>query len=469
MLYLDYGKNDGEWVPNIYGGHENLDAVEFLKHLNSIFKKKKNGAILIAEESTAWPKITGDVKDDGLGFDYKWNMGWMNDFLGYMQCDPYFRNYHYGELTFSMIYSYSEDFILVFSHDEVVHGKGSMVNKMPGATFEEKFANLRTAYGFMLGHPGKKLLFMGQDFGQMDEWNENKELEWDLLQYPIHSQMQGYVKVLNKMYSQYPALSQLDYHPDGFEWIECNNAAENIAIFVRKTRKKEETLLFVCNFAPVVHEKFQVGVPFAGKYKEILNSDSVEFGGSGVTNPRVKTSKKEEWNERPNSIVINVAPMSVSVFTCTPEAPKKSVRKTAGKKAAPHAVKAEKMEVAKTGPTALAEKTDPTKTTGTALKEKEDPKKTTGTALKEKEDPKKKAGTALAEKTDPAKITGTALKEKEDPKKKAGTALKEKEDPKKKTGTALAETSAAVKKAASAAAATVKAAGRKVSHGKKEQ
>ena len=239
--------------------------------------------------------------------------------------------------------------------------------------------------------------------------------------------------------------------------------------FVRKTRKKEETLLFVCNFAPVVHEKFQVGVPFAGKYKEILNSDSVEFGGSGVTNPRVKTSKKEEWNERPNSIVINVAPMSVSVFTCTPEAPKKSVRKTAGKKAAPHAVKAEKMEVAKTGPTALAEKTDPAKTTGTALKEKEDPKKTTGTALKEKEDPKKKAGTALAEKTDPAKTTGTALKEKEDPKKKAGTALKEKEDPKKKTGTALAETSAAVKKAASAAAATVKAAGRKVSHGKKEQ
>ena len=469
MLYLDYGKNDGEWVPNIYGGHENLDAVEFLKHLNSIFKKKKNGAILIAEESTAWPKITGDVKDDGLGFDYKWNMGWMNDFLGYMQCDPYFRNYHYGELTFSMIYAYSEDFILVFSHDEVVHGKGSMVNKMPGATFEEKFANLRTAYGFMLGHPGKKLLFMGQDFGQMDEWNENKELEWDLLQYPIHSQMQEYVKVLNKMYSQYPALSQLDYHPDGFEWIECNNAAENIAIFVRKTRKKEETLLFVCNFAPVVHEKFQVGVPFAGKYKEILNSDSVEFGGSGVTNPRVKTSKKEEWNERPNSIVINVAPMSVSVFTCTPEAPKKSVRKTAGKKAAPHAVKAEKMEVAKTGPTALAEKTDPAKTTGTALKEKEDPKKTTGTALKEKEDPKKKAGTALAEKTDPAKTTGTALKEKEDPKKKAGTALKEKEDPKKKTGTALAETSAAVKKAASAAAATVKAAGRKVSHGKKEQ
>ncbi len=327
MLYLDYGKNDGEWIPNIYGGHENLDAVEFLKHLNSIFKKRKDGAVLIAEESTAWPKITGDVKEDGLGFDYKWNMGWMNDFLGYMQCDPYFRCYHYGEMTFSMIYAYSEDFILVFSHDEVVHGKGSMVNKMPGSTFEEKFANLRVAYGFMMGHPGKKLLFMGQDFGQMDEWNENAELEWDLLQYPIHSQMKEYVKALNRLYAQYPALSALDYHPDGFEWIECSNSQENIAVFLRKTRKKEETLMFVCNFAPVVHEKFQVGVPFPGKYKEIFNSDSEEFGGSGVTNPRAKASKKEEWNERPNSITIRVAPMSVSVFTCTPEVTRKTVKK----------------------------------------------------------------------------------------------------------------------------------------------
>ena len=226
-----------------------------------------------------------------------------------------------------MIYAYSEDFILVFSHDEVVHGKGSMVNKMPGSTFEEKFANLRVAYGFMMGHPGKKLLFMGQDFGQMDEWNENAELEWDLLQYPIHSQMKEYVKALNRLYAQYPALSALDYHPDGFEWIECSNSQENIAVFLRKTRKKEETLMFVCNFAPVVHEKFQVGVPFPGKYKEIFNSDSEEFGGSGVTNPRAKASKKEEWNEKPNSITIRVAPMSVSVFTCTPEVTRKAVKK----------------------------------------------------------------------------------------------------------------------------------------------
>ena len=319
MLYLDYGKNPGEWVANIYGGNENLEAMEFLKHLNSIFHKETKGAILIAEESTAWPMITGDVKEGGLGFDFKWNMGWMNDFLGYMQCDPYFRNYHYGELTFSMLYAYSEKFVLVFSHDEVVHGKGSMAGKMPGDTQEKKFANLRAAYGFMMGHPGRKLLFMGQDFGQMDEWNENRSLEWELLEYPIHSQMQEYVKELNHLYRTHPALYEKDDVPEGFEWINCTYQKENIVIFVRRTEKPEETLLFVCNFVPVAHEKFQLGVPFAGKYKEILNSDDVRFGGSGMVNLRVKTSKKEEWDARENSIVINLAPLSVCVFQCTPE------------------------------------------------------------------------------------------------------------------------------------------------------
>ena len=331
MLYLDYGKKDGEWVANIYGGHENLEAVEFLKHLNSIFKKRKDGAVLIAEESTAWPKITGDVNDGGLGFDYKWNMGWMNDFLGYMQCDPYFRRYHYGELTFSLLYAYSEDFILVFSHDEVVHGKGSMATKMPGATLEDKYANLRAAYAFMMGHPGKKLLFMGQEFGQMDEWNENASLEWNLLQYPIHKNTQEYVRTLNHLYKTYPALYELDYHPDGFEWIECNDGAENIVVFLRKTRKRDETLLFVCNFDTIEREKYKVGVPFAGKYKEILNSDSEEFGGQGRTNPRAKTSKKEECNERPNSITITLPPLSVCVFTCTPNKP--AAKRAAAKKA----------------------------------------------------------------------------------------------------------------------------------------
>ena len=206
MLYLDYGKQDGEWVPNIYGGNENLEAVEFLKHLNSIFKKKHPGAVLIAEESTAWPQVTGDVKEGSLGFDYKWNMGWMNDFLGYMQYDPYFRCHHYGELTFSMLYAYSEDFVLVFSHDEVVHGKGSMAGKMPGETLEAKYSNLRAAYGYMMTHPGKKLLFMGQDFGQMSEWNENESLPWDLLKYDKHSQTKAYVKALNELYYNTPAL-----------------------------------------------------------------------------------------------------------------------------------------------------------------------------------------------------------------------------------------------------------------------
>ena len=329
MLYLDYGKNPGEWVANIYGGHENLEAVEFLKHLNSVFKGRKDGAILIAEESTAWPKVTGDVKNGGLGFDYKWNMGWMNDFLGYMQCDPYFRCHHYNELTFSMIYAYSENFVLVFSHDEVVHGKGSLIGKMPGASLEDKFANLRAAYGFMLGHPGKKLLFMGQDFGQIDEWNENTGIEWDLLQYPIHSRLKEYVKELNELYRAHPSLYERDYHPDGFEWINCMDAADNIVSFVRKS--EGETLLFVCNFAPVLHPKFQLGVPFEGKYKEIFCSDAERFGGSGKGNPRVKTSRRAECDGKEQSITIQVPPLGVCIFSCTPSGPQ-SVKKEAAAK-----------------------------------------------------------------------------------------------------------------------------------------
>ena len=343
MLYLDYGKNDGEWVANIYGGHENLEAVEFLKHLNSVFKGRTDGAILIAEESTAWPKITGDVKEDGLGFDYKWNMGWMNDFLNYMKCDPYFRKNNYGQLTFSMLYAYSENFVLVFSHDEVVHGKGSMLGKMPGETLEQKAANLRVAYGFYMGHPGKKLLFMGQDFAQLNEWNENVSLEWNLLEYPVHSQTQAFMKALNVLYAKYPALSQLDYDPDGFEWINCSYNELSMAMFVRKTKKPEDTLLFVCNFDNMEHKKFRVGVPFAGKYKEVLNSDAAEYGGSGMVNARVKASKKMEWDEQENSIEIDIAPMSVSIFTCAPEKEKKAepVKKPA-KKAEAATKKAEK-------------------------------------------------------------------------------------------------------------------------------
>ncbi len=333
MLYLDYGKNDGEWVANIYGGHENLEAVEFLKHLNSVFKGRGNGAVLIAEESTAWPMITGDVKDNGLGFDYKWNMGWMNDFTRYLQCDPYFRNYNYGNLTFSMLYAYSEDFVLVFSHDEVVHGKASMLCKMPGETYEAKANNLRAAYGFMYGHPGKKLLFMGQEFAQISEWNEAEELPWGILEYPVHKTTQDYVKALNKLYLSQPAMSQKDYEPDGFQWMNCSDSANNIVSFVRKTDKPEETLLFICNFAPVRHEKYQLGVPFYGKYKEILNSDDVKFGGSGKGNPRVKTSEQEECDGQGNSITIDLPPMCTLVFSCTPEEPPKKPAKKAKKAA----------------------------------------------------------------------------------------------------------------------------------------
>lgn len=318
MLYLDYGKDPGEWIPNLYGGNENLEAVEFLKHLNSVFKSRKDGAVLIAEESTAWPRVTERVKEGGLGFDFKWNMGWMNDFTGYMQCDPYFRKNHYGELTFSLLYAYSEDFILVFSHDEVVHLKGSMINKMPGDTMEKKAANLRAAYGFMTGHPGKKLLFMGQEFGQLREWDENRSLDWELLDESLHSQLRDYVKALNHLYLSQPALYASDYDPDGFEWVECSNSSDSILVFLRKTKKKRETLLFICNFDTVLHEKYSVGVPFEGKYKELINSSDIAFGGEGYQNKRVKISKKKEADERENSIEITVAPLSTAVFSCTP-------------------------------------------------------------------------------------------------------------------------------------------------------
>lgn len=351
MLYLDYGKQDGEWVANIYGGNENLEAIELLKQLNTAFKKRKDGALLIAEESTAWPKMTHAVEDGGLGFDYKWNMGWMNDFTDYMKCDPLFRKGRHGELTFSMIYAYSESFILVLSHDEVVHGKGSMVNKMPG-DFKNKLGNLRVAYGFMMTHPGKKLLFMGQDFAQLAEWNEEKGLDWDLVkEKEEHRKMQAYVKALNRLYQDYPALYAMDYDVDGFEWISSLDADHSIVVFLRKTDKEEETLLIVCNFTPVVQTEFQIGVPFKGKYKETFNSDHVEFGGDGNTNPRMKQSREVEWDGRENSIRITVPPLGMTVFTCArtvtekkPAAEKKA--KTSSKPAGAKAAATEKKSVA---------------------------------------------------------------------------------------------------------------------------
>ena len=329
MLYLDYGKNDGEWVANIYGGNENLDAVELLKHLNSIFKKKHPDALLIAEESTAWPRVTGSVDtEDGLGFDYKWNMGWMNDFIGYMSNDPYFRGAHHNELTFSMVYAYSERFMLSLSHDEVVHQKGSLLEKMPG-TEEKKFANLRAAYGFFMAHPGKKLLFMGQEYGQVHEWAENKALDWEDLEKPAHRQMQNYMKALIQLYKTHPALWKLDYDSDGFEWINCVEWEKSMVTFLRKSKKQEDTLVVICNFSDVAYEEELVGVPYAGKYKEILNSDAKEYGGTGVVNPRVKIAKKEETDDRPYTIKVKVAPLSVAIYSFTKTAAKTSTNRTA--------------------------------------------------------------------------------------------------------------------------------------------
>lgn len=315
MLYLDYGKRDGEWVANLYGGNENLEAVEFLKHLNSILHKRNPGVLTIAEESTAWPKVTGDLNDGGLGFDLKWNMGWMNDFLGYIRNDPYFRSYQHGGLTFSLIYAYSEQFMLVFSHDEVVHGKASLIGKMPGSR-EQKFANLRASYAYMTCHPGKKLLFMGQDLAEFNEWNEDRELEWGLLRYDEHRTLNRLVADLNGLYRTHPALTEKDSLAEGFEWINCINAGDCTLSFLR--RSEQETLLVAVNFAGVKRTGYQIGVPFAGKYKELLNTDDKAYGGSGYCNARVKESRREPADGRFDSVKLNLAPLSVSILLCTP-------------------------------------------------------------------------------------------------------------------------------------------------------
>ncbi len=316
MLYLDYGKNDGEWVANIYGGHENLEAMELLKHLNSVMKKRNPGVFMIAEESTAWPKITGKVEEDGLGFDLKWNMGFMNDFLTYIGYDPYFRAHHHNELTFSMIYAYSENFMLVFSHDEVVHGKSTMIGKMPGV-LEDKFANLRLTYAYMMTHPGKKLLFMGQDIAEFKEFDEMRETEWGLLSCDGHKGVHELIKDLNKLYKEKPALYALDTHPEGFEWINCISPEKCMVSFLRKTQKKNDTLVVAVNFANAEQE-FVIGVPYEGKYTEILNTDDERYGGLGRVNGEAKFAEEVEIDGKPYSFKMMSAPLSARIFTYTP-------------------------------------------------------------------------------------------------------------------------------------------------------
>ena len=276
MLYLDYGKQPGQWVPNKYGDNKNLEAVEFFKHVNTLILGRNPGAVMIAEESTAWPKVTGRVEDDGLNFSYKWNMGWMHDFLDYMKLDPYFRKDNHHKLTFAMSYNESEKYILVLSHDEVVHLKCSMINKMPGE-MEDKFKNLMVGYAFMMGHPGKKLLFMGQEFAQLQEWSEARELDWYLLENPDHQHMQNWVKKLLHIYQKNPALYELDSSWGGFEWINANDADRSIFSFIRKSKDGKNNLLFVCNFTPVERKDYRVGVPKRKTYKLILNSEDTDL------------------------------------------------------------------------------------------------------------------------------------------------------------------------------------------------
>ncbi len=313
MLYLDYGRDFGNWLPNMYGGNENLDAIDMLKQLNTVMKERFPDCIMIAEESTAWPMVSQPVEEGGLGFDFKWNMGWMNDFLGYMKLDPLYRKYHHNELTFSMVYAYSEHFVLVLSHDEVVHEKGSMIAKMPGG-YEDKFSNLRLAYGFMMMHPGKKLLFMGQEFAQFKEFNESDELDWGIFEFDAHVCIRDYCRELNRLYQQEPALYELDDDPAGFEWINSIASNESLLIFARKTERKEDTLVVVCNFTPVEHEDYRIGVPFAGKYKEIFSSEEERFGGEGRKNKTLKQTKKIACDEREDSITVYIPPLSISVF-----------------------------------------------------------------------------------------------------------------------------------------------------------
>ena len=313
MLYLDYGKKDGQWVANKYGGNQNLDAIEFFKHLNSAMRERNPGVMMIAEESTAWPKVTGAPEDDGLGFTFKWNMGWMNDFTEYMKLDPYFRKFNHYNMTFAMSYAHSENYVLVLSHDEVVHLKCSMLNKMPGLGFD-KFANLKAGYAFMIGHSGKKLLFMGQDFAQLREWSEARELDWYLLAEEWHQNLQTFTKDLLHLYKKNRALYDCDGSWEGFQWINADDADRSIYSFTRHSKDKKKNLLFVCNFTPMARPDYRVGVPRGKQYKLIINSDEKKYGGSGQERPLTYKAVKQECDGKPYSFAYDLPPYGVAIF-----------------------------------------------------------------------------------------------------------------------------------------------------------
>ena len=313
MLYLDYGKQDGQWVANKYGGNENLEAIEFFKHLNSVVLGRNHGAVMIAEESTAWPKVTGAPEDGGLGFSLKWNMGWMHDFTEYMKLDPYFRKNAHNMMTFASTYAYSENYILVLSHDEVVHLKCSMINKMPGLGFD-KYANLKAGYAFMMGHPGKKLLFMGQEFAQLREWSEERELDWYLLAEPEHQAIQNWYRDLLHLYKKNKAMYELDNDPAGFEWVNADDCFRSIYSFIRHSKDNKRNLLFVLSFTPIGRRDYRVGVPRGKQCRLILNSDDVQYGGKGEPRPLLYKPVKQECDGKKYSFAYPLAPYGVAVF-----------------------------------------------------------------------------------------------------------------------------------------------------------
>jgi 1,4-alpha-glucan branching enzyme len=314
MLYLDYSRKQGEWVPNRFGGNENLEAIDFLKETNRLVYGRHPGAQTIAEESTAWPGVSRPVDAGGLGFGYKWNMGWMHDTLAYMSQDPIHRRYHHDKLTFGIHYGFSENFVLPISHDEVVHGKGSMLGKMPGDRWQ-KFANLRAYYSFMWTHPGKKLLFMGCEFGQEREWNHDQSLDWHLLDDPMHKGLQRLVADLNRLYREHPALHELDCDPAGFEWIDASDQDNSVIVFLRKGRGDAKPMLVACNMTPVVRPDYHVGAPAAGRWREIFNSDAETYGGSNAGNGGHLNAIEQSLHGRPASLRLTLPPLAVVVLT----------------------------------------------------------------------------------------------------------------------------------------------------------
>ncbi len=313
MLYLDYSRQPGEWIPNQFGGNENLEAIAFIKQFNEVVHSEYPDALTFAEESTAWPQVSRPTYLGGLGFDLKWNMGWMHDMLEYMSKDTVHRRFHHNNLTFSLLYAFTENFVLPFSHDEVVHGKGAMLSKMPGNDWE-KFANLRALYGYMYAHPGKKLLFMGGEIAQWREWNYDWELDWGLLEYDSHRKFREYVKTLNKLYIEQPALHQVDFNWAGFQWIDFHDTDNSAVSFVRRAHDPSDLILAVANFTPVPREGYRIGVPVPGFYRELLNSDSADFGGANIGNEGGRHSEPVPWQDQAQSILLTLPPLALLYF-----------------------------------------------------------------------------------------------------------------------------------------------------------